>query len=112
MPIYLLVGKNISECIIMDNEPVVFADLQVAEIDLDPDVFDEVLPNGLTFQEVLEKHASFNHKEACEYIVYVGYELDAMLQTWISYGIPADHLLLALIEQANFEGYKYLCVYC
>lgn len=56
---------------------------------------------------LLNAHASFSHREACEFILYVGCSdsLDALID------LKYSDLLINLAHLAYAEGYKYLCLY-
>lgn len=55
---------------------------------------------------LLNDHATFSHKEACEFILYTEYE-----DTWYKDTVGFSDKLRELVNQAKNEGFKYICFY-
>jgi hypothetical protein len=55
---------------------------------------------------LLLNHATFNHKEACEFILYTEYE-----DTWYKDTVGFSDKLREIINEAKNQGYKYVCIY-
>lgn len=83
-------------------------DMQVANIDYS-DVFQLQGEDEGSDWALLNAHATFSHKEACEFILYVGSEPETLVELLEHFGY--SKVLIDYCKAAQSLGFKYVCFY-
>ena len=81
-------------------------DMKIAMEEIDPEAWNQKIPLGLdhsqTLQDWIEDQSSFEHHSACEYILYIGDNVE--LEIWPEYQQPSA-------KESRSAGFKYICYY-
>jgi len=82
-------------------------DMKMAEFYIEPGEWGEEEEDNTSDWNIIQTLCCFSHKEACEFILFVG-DRDH-IRDYVEAGLSDS--FITLCKEAQAEGYKYICFY-